>query len=241
MLLIKLGATSSTNDYLKELSVREVLPEFTVVTAEHQSAGRGQMGAKWESGKGENLMFSVLVRDAVSRPDAIFALNAAVALAVATVLERVGAPDIAIKWPNDILSGNRKLSGLLIENTFGSHGITSVIGIGINVNQKVFEGLPQASSLCCVTGREFDRDHLLAALTEELDRQLSALKSDADTIWARYHDRLFRKDQPAVFELVDGTRFMAMIRNVDTAGRLVVQLEDDTHRSFSLKEVKMLY
>ncbi|UMY64875.1 MULTISPECIES: biotin--[acetyl-CoA-carboxylase] ligase [unclassified Flavobacterium] len=241
MFLIKLDATPSTNDYLRELSGRESLPDYTVVTADYQSAGRGQMGAKWESGKGQNLMFSVLVRNAVMEAEALFRLNAAIALAVALVLERLGVPDTAIKWPNDILSGNRKLAGILIENTFGSQGITSVIGIGVNVNQTQFDGLPYASSMCLAAGIPFDRDSVLNELVAELKTQVAKLSADGDGVWASYHAHLFRKDRPSAFEDEKGQRFMGIIRHVDASGKLVVELEDETRKSFAIKELKLLY
>ncbi|HLN96259.1 MAG TPA: biotin--[acetyl-CoA-carboxylase] ligase [Flavobacterium sp.] len=241
MFLIKLDATPSTNDYLRELSGRESLPDYTVVTTEYQSAGRGQMGAKWESGRGQNLMFSVLVRNAVTEAGALFRLNAAIALAVAVVLERLNVPDITIKWPNDILSGNRKLSGILIENAFGTQGITSVIGIGVNVNQKEFDGLPHASSMCLAACTTFDRDVVLHELVAELKTQVAKLSANDSGVWDSYHQRLFRKDRPSAFECENGHRFMGIIRHVDESGRLVVQLEDETLKSFAIKELKLLY
>ncbi len=241
MFLIKLDATPSTNDYLRELSGRESLPDYTVVTAEYQSAGRGQMGAKWESGKGENLMFSVLVRNAVAEAGALFRLNAAIALAVAVVLEQQGVPDISIKWPNDILSGNRKLAGILVENVFGAKGITSIIGIGVNVNQKQFEGLPNASSMCVAAETAFDRDVVLTELVSELKKEVANLSIDDNSVWESYHQYLFRKDRPSAFEDEKGRRFMGMIRHVDASGRLVVELEDATLKPFAIKELKLLY
>jgi len=241
MLLIKLDATPSTNEYLKELSGREDVPDFTVVSAEYQTAGRGQMGAKWESVKGENLMFSVLVRNAVPNQSDIFTLNAAVALSVATVLENLSVPDIAIKWPNDILSGNRKLSGILIENVWGSDGVTSIIGIGVNVNQQQFEGLPNASSMHRETAQWFDRESVLTEIVNELQRRISDVVTDGERIWSDYHNKLFRKDRPSAFEDADGGHFMGMIRRVDDAGKLAVELEDESIKLFTIKEIKLLY
>lgn len=239
---IKLGATTSTNDYLKALDAEVDVADYMVVTAEFQTAGRGQMGAKWESKQGENLMFSVLARNAVAEASAIFGLNVAVTSALASALSRFGLPDIRIKWPNDILSGNYKLAGILIENGFKPDGgITSVIGVGLNVNQTRFDGLSQASSMRLQTGTLFDRDEVLSAVVGEIERHLDTLRNGDASAWETYRQLLFRKDIPSAFELPDGTRFMGCIRGVEDNGKLEVLLEDETVKSFVIKEVKLLY
>lgn len=152
MNIIKLSAINSTNDYLKKLSAGQYLENFTVVVAEHQTAGKGQMGAKWSVVPGKNLTFSVLIKDLLLEINEIFNLNAAVAISITETLESFNIPDICIKWPNDILAGNKKIGGVLIENSIKNNGeIFSIVGIGLNINQLDFENLPKASSLAVVT------------------------------------------------------------------------------------------
>ena len=242
MNIIKLSATPSTNDYLKGLSATRHVENFTIVTAEAQTAGKGQMGATWSAEPGKNLTFSILIKDLLLEINEIFSLNAAVAVSISDALEHLQVPNICIKWPNDILAGNRKIGGILIENSIRNDGeIFSVAGIGLNVNQKDFDALPKASSLALVTGREFDRDILLQTITDNLRRNVaSLLHKDSAGIWHRYHSKLFKKDMPMPFEK-DGQKFMGIIKGVTKCGSLEVQLEDDSVATYGLKEVQLLY
>ena len=157
MQLIKLDATPSTNSYLKELMRELNLDDFTVVVCEHQTKGRGQQGNIWMSERGKNLIFSVLKYIEKVKTNNAFALNAVVSLAVYETLRTFKIPQVSVKWPNDIMSGNKKICGILIENTLKGNDLKkSIIGIGLNVNQEVFSELPHASSLKCETGLEFD-------------------------------------------------------------------------------------
>lgn len=242
MNIIKLNAISSTNDYLKQLLAERYVENFTVVVAENQTQGKGQMGAKWDAEPGKNLTFSVLVKDLLLGISEIFTLNAAVAVSIAEALEGFIKREICIKWPNDILAGNYKIGGILIENSIRTDGeIYSIIGIGLNVNQKDFTGLPKASSLSVVEGADFDKEAIMLAIMEKLKRNVSRiLNKGIDEIWSMYHRRLFKKDVPMPFEK-NGNRFMGIIQGVGRDGNLQVLLEDDSVASFGLKEVVLLY
>ncbi|AXG74905.1 biotin--[acetyl-CoA-carboxylase] ligase [Flavobacterium arcticum] len=242
MNIIKLSAINSTNDYLKELSSTRHVENFTIAVAEHQTQGRGQMGTQWETQQGKNLTFSVLVKDLLLEINAIFYLNAAVAVSVIDALEMFNISGLSIKWPNDILAGNKKLGGILIENNIRSNGeIHSVVGIGINVNQTDFEGLPKATSLALVAEREFDKNAVMVAIAENLKRNLSLLlHKDADALWDKYLQQLYKKNIPMPFEK-EGMRFMGIIKGVSKNGSLEVQLEDDNIVFYKVKEVQLLY
>lgn len=242
MNIIKLNAISSTNDYLKQLLAERYVENFTVVVAENQTQGKGQMGAKWDAEPGKNLTFSVLVKDLLFGIAEIFTLNAAVAVSIAEALEEFTKREICIKWPNDILAGNYKIGGILIENSIRTDGeIYSIIGIGLNVNQKDFTGLPKASSLSVIEGVDFDKEAIMLAIIEKLKRNVSRiLNKGIDEVWSMYHGRLFKKDVPMPFEK-DGSRFMGIIQGVGRDGNLQVLLEDDRVASFGLKEVVLLY
>ncbi len=241
MPLVKLDAVTSTNDFLKKMADSQPTENFTVVTAESQTHGRGQMGAQWISEKGKNLIMSILIKDFVRIED-IFNLNVAVALAVISVLEKYDIPQIAIKWPNDIMAGSKKVGGILIENTVKSDGtIVSIAGIGLNVNQTDFAGLPKASSLRLAADRVFDRDELVAKITGNIESNVHFLVEHADMLWEVYLSKLFKKDVPMPFEDNDGNRFMGIIQNVDKSGKLELRLEDDRVKKFRIKEIQMLY
>ena len=243
MKLIKLDAIDSTNDFMKRLSADQTLDNFTVVVAENQTHGKGQMGAKWESETGKNLMVSVLVNDKLNNVSEIFYLNFAVALSIITVLKNNNIPNLAIKWPNDILSDNKKLAGILIENTLKNNGeINSIIGIGLNVNQLNFDELPKASSLAAIMKTEFDKDIILNQLVESLKLNLELLqKNSGNELWENYNRLLFKKGVPMAFSLPNRNKFMGIIQGVNASGKLEVKLQDDCIESYGIKEIQLLY
>lgn len=150
-------------------------PHGLVVAAREQTAGRGQRGNTWESGPGLNLSFSIVLRPAGIHPARQFCISEAVALAVAETVEEelrrngVGDP-VYVKWPNDIYVGDRKICGILIENTVtGTHIDKSIVGIGLNVNQREFHSdAPNPVSLIQLTARHTPLEPLLDRLTTRL-------------------------------------------------------------------------
>ncbi len=243
MKLIKLDAIDSTNDFLKRLSVEQSLENFTVVTAESQTRGKGQMGAKWDSETGKNLMISVLVNNVLNTISEIFDLNVAVALSIFTTLEKNNIPNLSIKWPNDILSDNKKVAGILIENTIKNNGeITSIIGIGLNVNQINFDNLPKASSMAVISKKEFDKETILNQLIDCLKLNCDLLQNkSASKLWDSYNNNLFKKGIPMAFSLPDGIQFMGIIQGVNSSGKLEVKLENDAIENYGIKEIQLLY
>ncbi len=243
MQIIKLNATDSTNLYLKDLMNIKSLEDYTVVVAEKQTLGRGQMGTRWESKPYKNLTFSILRKfdsEIVTNP---FILNICVSLAVYTLLSKLHLPDLKVKWPNDILSGNFKICGILIENVLsGNRMVASVIGIGLNVNQITFNNLPKVSSLKLLTGKTFNLDQLLTEFQFVLKQIFLELdEKGAVEMQKKYENVLFRKDKPSTFKDNDGNLFMGFIQGVSNEGRLVVTIEDDIKKEFDLKAISLLY
>jgi BirA family transcriptional regulator, biotin operon repressor / biotin---[acetyl-CoA-carboxylase] ligase len=239
---IKLDAIDSTNVFLKGISSQQDLENFTVVTAEHQTKGKGQMGAIWNSESGKNLIMSVLVRDFLFDINEIFRLNIAFSLAVITTLKKNNIPDLSIKWPNDILSANKKIGGILIENSIKSDGsIHSIVGLGLNVNQTNFDGLPKASSLAVVTGLEFDKEELLIDIITNLEKNVTESKNNTETLRKQFVDLLYKKDIPMAFTNQKKEKFMGIIQGISSIGRLRVLLENDSVTEFDIKEIQMLY
>ncbi|WP_400074074.1 biotin--[acetyl-CoA-carboxylase] ligase [Zobellia russellii] len=243
MNIIKLDATDSTNAYLKRLLSDSKPADFTVVSAKKQQNGKGQMGAKWESDSGKNLTFSVLRTDLALHPNDYFLLNICVSLAVYDTLKAYRVPDLAIKWPNDILSGTSKICGILIENILSGKEInTAIIGIGLNVNQTFFGELENASSLKLILGRNFDLDELLLEVIKNLKAIFLSSRTDSATsLWKTYEAVLFRKDKPSTFENKENELFMGFIRGVSPKGKLQIALEDNVLKEFDIKEVKLRY
>ena len=243
MKIIKLSAIDSTNDFLKNLARKEAVENYTTVVTQSQTKGKGQMGSTWDSETGKNLIMSVLIKDLLLNAEAIFHLNVAVSLAVIQVLEELKIPKISIKWPNDIMSDNKKIAGILIENSFKSDNrIESIVGIGLNVNQNNFSNLPKASSLAVITNIEFDLNMLLDKVLFQIKRNCALISTgQISFLWANYHDNLFKKGIPMAFEDLDGNQFMGIIQEVTGDGNLKLLLEDDSEKFYGVKQIQMLY
>jgi BirA family transcriptional regulator, biotin operon repressor / biotin---[acetyl-CoA-carboxylase] ligase len=243
MNLIKLDATDSTNDYLKSLSSKNVLENFTIITAQSQNKGRGQMGASWISEAGKNLIMSVLIKDILKNADEIFHLNVAVTLAIIQSLAECNLPILSIKWPNDIMSDNKKVCGILIENSFKHDSkIESVVGIGLNVNQKSFDNLPKASSMASIMEKEFDLDTILENIVFHIKQNCNLIISnDSEKLWNDFHSYLFKIKVPMPFEDANQNRFMGIIQGVTNDGKLEILLEDESVKAFRIKEIQLLY
>ncbi|UOX33751.1 biotin--[acetyl-CoA-carboxylase] ligase [Flavobacterium sediminilitoris] len=241
MNIIKLNAIASTNDFLRQMSAKEMVENFTVVVAENQLNGKGQRGSVWVSENGKNLTFSVFVKDFQVDVSSIYLINIIVPITIIEVLTELKLVDLAIKWPNDILSENKKIGGILIENAIKSDGmIQTVVGIGLNINQMSFDNLPQASSLAILKKEEFDKDLILKQIIERLKFNMTRI-GDKSYFWDKYNNLLFRKDIPTVFVNNTNQKFMAIVKGVTNNGKLQLLLEDDTINEYDIKEVKMLY
>jgi BirA family biotin operon repressor/biotin-[acetyl-CoA-carboxylase] ligase len=242
MNIIKLNATNSTNDYLKELMRKQFVGNFTIVVTNNQKKGRGQRDAEWHSEVDKNLTFSVLVRDLIMSPTELFTLNIAVALSVFETLNQLTSKKCAVKWPNDIMADNKKIAGILIENAIQQNGeILSVIGIGLNANQINFNSISNVTSLKLLENLEFNLDNVLNSLLENLKQNISLVRNKSDLLWEKYLKNLFKKEIPTTFEDKSLQKFMGIIKGVSSVGQLQVLLEDDSIKTYGVKEIKMLY
>jgi BirA family biotin operon repressor/biotin-[acetyl-CoA-carboxylase] ligase len=242
MKLIKLDAIDSTNEFLKGLSTGQIVENFTVVTAQNQTKGKGQMGAVWDSEPGKNLVMSVLVKDFLLDSAHIFNINIAVSVSVIQALETWNIPELSIKWPNDIMSYNKKIGGILIENSIKSDGtISSIVGLGLNVNQTVFEYLPKASSLAVICNTYFDKEEILLTIVQRLEHNIQFWNQNSVSLWSDYTNKLFKKGIPMPFSDQNNNNFMGIIQGVSSIGKLQIVLEDETISEFDIKEIQMLY
>ena len=241
MNIIKLSAISSTNDYLKQLSKECILPNFTTVSAEVQTNGKGQMGEKWQAESGKSLLFSVLINQKVEGATIVFLLNVLIALAVIDVLKTEKLNGLSVKWPNDILSYNKKIGGILIENMFKANGeIHTIVGIGLNFYQTDFQNLPQASSILHTYQIKVEREKVMLKIIEYIKNNIAELADNADFWWDKYHENLYKKDVLNLFEK-NGKTFNGIIRGVTRDGFLQLEDESGKIQTYGLKEVKMVY
>ncbi|WP_046743581.1 biotin--[acetyl-CoA-carboxylase] ligase [Kordia zhangzhouensis] len=243
MKIIKLDAIDSTNSYLRALSTREILDDYTVVTARFQTAGKGQMGTQWVVEQGKNLTFSVFKKIEQLENNQGFFISMATSLAIYHALKQLQIPKLAIKWPNDILADNHKICGILIENVIQNNKMTAaVIGIGLNVNQLQFETHFRATSLRRNTGIQYDLNEVLFVILAQLKAFFQFIETQSfEQLQHAYESLLFRKDKPSTFLNANNERFMGFIKGVEKSGKLKVLLEDDVLKTFDLKEIKLLY
>ncbi|WP_196886693.1 biotin--[acetyl-CoA-carboxylase] ligase [Aureivirga sp. CE67] len=241
MNIIKLNAIDSTNIFLKNLCQSDNLKNFTTVVAEHQYAGKGQMGTTWEVEEGKNLTFSTYVDFSELNIKHLFVISKAVSLAVSDTISQYFGLKNSIKWPNDILSQNKKIAGILIENIFRKGKIhSSIIGIGLNVNQKVFDSdLKHASSLSILLKKEkIDKDVLLEKIVENIEKRIQQIyNQEEEQITNDYLNLLFRYQKPSMF-ISNEERFMGKIVGVSEDGILQLEKEDEKLYEFELKQIK---
>lgn len=243
MRIIKLDAIDSTNTFLKEISSAEALEDYTVVTAKVQTKGKGRMGNEWSSKSSKNLTFSVFKYLQGITFDNQFYLSVVVALAITRALKAYNIPKLFVKWPNDILSADKKVGGILIENVIKKNNLAySIIGIGLNVNQIEFEQLPRASSLKKISGQTYDLDEILQQVLIHLKHYFTLLDAgNTEALRADYESQLFRKNKPSTFENAKGELFSGFIQGISNTGSLVVLLEDAIVKEFTLNEIKLCY
>ena len=229
--IVHIDETDSTNRWLKDHG------EGTMVVAtEYQTAGKGCGSNAWESERGKNLTFSMLIH-----PDGIaareqFHITEVVSVALCRTLQPYIYNKVEIKWPNDIYVGDRKICGILIENRLqGNVIVDCIIGIGLNVNQRVFlSDAPNPVSMYQLTGQETDREALLADFLQTFDQEWQNKANGSE-----YRELLYRKGKDGLYEDKTG-RFVAKLTDVLPDGRLLLVDEEGKERTYAFKEVSFI-
>jgi len=237
--IIRVETVTSTNSYLKESARNRVLEEGTVVVARNQTAGKGQRGNSWESEAGKNITCSILLYPSFLPVQRFFLLSEAVSLGVKETLD-VYTDGITVKWPNDIYHNEKKIVGILFENELtGNVYTSSVIGIGVNVNQEHFlSDAPNPVSLKQITGRERDTEAILKEMIGNILYRYEQLKSgNTETGIRMYHDALYRREGFHRFEDESGI-FKARIDRVSDDGLLHLVTDRNEERSYAFKSVR---
>jgi len=241
--IVKLDAISSTNLILKEYIKEKKAKHQTLITAEYQTQGRGQMHTQWESEHSKNLLFSMfLVFDNYLITDQFY-LTCAVSLGIYKVLSEYEIKDLSVKWPNDIMAGDQKIAGILIENTLVQDRIkNAIIGVGLNVNQVLFpDYVPNAVSMKNITGKEFNREIILKKLIDSIIFYVDKLNAkEYGFLKHTYEEVMYKKGKSILFEDMKGKTFMARILGVSKQGKLLLEEEGIHLRLYDFKEVKFL-
>lgn len=242
--LIYLPETDSTNAEMHRCLARKPdLPQGTTVCVDFQTAGRGQQGNRWESERGANVLFSVLLRPVALAAARSFVLSQLVSLSIVEVLSRY-LPDVTVKWPNDIYYRDKKLVGILIENDMqGCEVSLSIAGIGVNVNQTVFlSSAPNPVSMAQVLGRELDRRTLLDELVDTIVSAINSyIPGDDEAISRRYRQILYRNTgYYPYFDVLAQESISAEVVKVEPSGRLTVRTDRGEERSYMFKEIQYI-
>ena len=238
MQIIKLDATESTNLYLKNLISNVHLDDYAAVISQFQTNGRGQFGTKWDSDAGKNLLISVLRKDIDFNIEEQFYINMRVTLAVYMTLKYFNIPKLSIKWPNDILSCDKKISGVLIEFIIKNKKIRhTIIGLGLNVNQIFFQNLPNATSMKLVLNKSTCLDKLRIKFLKKLKYYFS-LKNNQD-ISIIYHKLLYKNGEICSFKTKGGYLLKGQINGVSYDGKLKILLNGSI-KEFELKSIQMI-
>lgn len=233
-----IAETHSTNALLWEMIRSGSLPEGFALRTDFQTAGKGQIGNSWESERGKNLLFSMMLSPSKIAPDKQFVLSQLVSLAIKQVLDTY-VEGITVKWPNDIYWNDKKLGGILIENLLQGKSIkTAVIGIGINVNQEVFlSDAPNPISILQICGKSLDTKLLCAQLRDAIIEKYQTLQPVR--LRMEYVNVLYRSHGFYPFR-TETEEFEAQIISVEPDGRLVLETNDEVRKEFYFKEVSFV-
>jgi BirA family biotin operon repressor/biotin-[acetyl-CoA-carboxylase] ligase len=240
---IHLKSVASTNSYASELLRQIKLSEGSVIYTNNQEKGRGQRGNRWESEPNKNVALSLVLYPTFLSAEKQFLLTKITSVAVADLMAemlegREKAQQISIKWPNDIYVNNQKIAGILIENNLRESSIQStIIGIGVNVNQLVFSSDINATSLHLFANKEFDLMEVMERLCEFLEARYLQLKANKlEIIDADYIKSLYRLNEWANYRS-NNEQFVGKIMGVSTIGKLLVELRNADVKEFDLKEI----
>ncbi len=238
--IFHIAETTSTNDVLKKMLLKNALEEGFTVVADFQTDGRGQVAKKWESERGKNLLFSTVFYPSDVPIQQQFLFSKAMALGLRSALTELLNEEVRIKWPNDIYWHDKKLCGILIETSVSGGFMTQVIvGVGINVNQTQFvSDAPNPVSMCQIAGKEFDRNTVLekvvvAMLFENSNRDANLQR--------RYFDALYRNEGYHPFYLKAlGQTVQAKIISIEPSGVMCLETVDRQRFDCYFKEVEFV-
>ena len=231
---------NSTNETLVQLSKKIKLQNGFYVTADYQKSGKCQNNDKWESNPRENLLISIFLNLDLNIENS-FMLNQLASLSVTDTLKQFLEQKIEIKWPNDVFVDNKKISGILINNTVKARIInSSVIGIGINVNQTNFNKKYIATSMKLVSKKNFELDEIEKVLMKNIKKQsLILFEKKISLLSDRYNSHLYAKNLDSLF-ILNKKRIYAKVIEVNQNGKIKLMFGDGEVNEFSQGEVKLL-
>ena len=239
--VIKVKSVDSTNNYAAKLLNQTKVPFGTVIMAHYQTNGKGQRNTIWSSNGGDNLLMSVLLDLSFMPSEKIFFLSKSIALGIRAAVVDVIGIESHLKWPNDVLIDNKKIAGVLIENQWNkSKIVSSVVGVGLNVNQVDFQESFSATSLKKITNKNYNVDNILKVLCKKLNKYYNQLASlNFDNIDVEYHQHLVNYNKFCEFE-ENNILFNAKVKGVNQQGELMLEFTNGDVKSYELKQITQL-
>ena len=238
---LELKNLDSTNTHAIKLLSKNNPSEGTVISAWNQANGKGQIGRKWQSEAGKNLTFSIIFYPEFLPAKLQFLLSQAIALGVYDFVSQfIG--NVKVKWPNDIYVGDKKICGILIQNILSGMTIqSSVIGIGMNINQAEFDSnISNPTSLFLETNKEFELATLLEMLCKKVEaRYLQLRAGNYALIQNDYLKNLYRFQEQSLFQYPEGEIFKGKIVGLTEPGKLIIH-HNNGEEIFDLREVIFL-
>ncbi|MGA1976257.1 MAG: biotin--[acetyl-CoA-carboxylase] ligase [Bacteroidales bacterium] len=239
--LIYFTGLTSSNTCALSLAREKKVAEGTVVYTDFQTEGKGQSGSSWESEKGKNLLISVILFPLSVRPEDQFIISMAISVGICDFID-IYLPGSKIKWPNDIYVNDKKIAGILIENSImGASFETAVAGIGLNINQENYPpDIPNPVSLKMITGKEYDRGRCMQQLLECLDSRYSqVLYGNRNKLWNEYVSRLFRINEWHLYSSGKRT-FRGMLTGISSYGKALIMEMNGPCRQYDFREVDFI-
>ncbi len=238
--VVYLPTCHSTNEYASQLLTEERPLEGTLIITPEQTAGKGQRGNRWEAEAGKNLTFSLILLPHFLPVHHQFYLNIITALAVRDTVAHFLQTSVKVKWPNDIYLNDKKIAGILIQNSLRKNTLnTSVVGIGLNVNQQFFTD-KKAVSMSNFAHASFSLEQVLDLLLEKTEAYYLKLRDGhMETLRQTYLSHLFRIREEHDF-IAQEIPFRGTISGLDDSGRLLISTPEG-ERAFNFKEVEFVW
>lgn len=238
--IINIDTIDSTLNYVKNKLIISDENEGIIVSCNNQTAGKGQNNNFWESEVGKNVTISFFIKpkNYIDISDQ-FKISVFVAVSVFEFIKTYIKENVSIKWPNDIYYKNKKIAGILIEHSIELSKLeTTLIGIGININQEIFKSdAPNPISLKSITNQTFELEVLIYQLAEILNKNMFVLKTNYLILKDIYLKNLFHKNTFHSY-IYKGDELVAKITDINNYGHLILETNDGTTITCDMNEIK---
>ena len=239
--IIQIDRVSSTNNYAAKLLNQTKIPFGAVIMAQFQDDGRGQRGAVWQSKSGENLLFSAILDGSLIKECPPFYLSKCVAVSIKDTLSYFLKHKIHLKWPNDVLVERRKIAGVLIESQWkGNNLFSSIIGVGLNVNQTHFEYGFDATSMKLLSANDYDLKEVLQVLCTKLNFNFNRLLSkEYSDLQQDYLSSLYKYNEKTHFKIGDKLEEV-VLKDVNENGMVSLEMLGGKIKEYDFSQARQI-